>query len=208
MIHWLIASVVGLLPFAARADQPGRFDYYVLALSWSPQYCAAEDQPQSNPQCTRPYGFVVHGLWPQHERGWPKNCGMGEYLGNGLIERMLPLMPSKQLVIHEWKKHGVCSGLKAQQYFSAVEQAAAAVKMPARYRRLPDYLTLSVRELERDFITANPQLKADGIAVQCGGRYLRELRICLNKDLSPRACASDVRDNCRGSVVLRPVRGG
>jgi ribonuclease T2 len=59
---------------------PGEFDYYVLVLSWSPSFCAdsAERNPEGaarNPQCgPRPFSFVVHGLWPQYEKGYPQFC--------------------------------------------------------------------------------------------------------------------------------------
>ena len=97
--HRLLGLLLGLglgLPLPARADLPGRFDYYVLALSWSPQYCAGPGA-RGDPQCARPYGFVVHGLWPQHERGWPEDCGKGEWLSERLIERMLAIMLERML---------------------------------------------------------------------------------------------------------------
>lgn len=198
-----------LLAFAlagvVRADPPGRFDYYLLALSWSPQYCASEARPGDS-QCRRPYGFVVHGLWPQHERGWPKDCGQGEWLSEALIARMLPIMPSRPLILHEWKKHGVCSGLGAERYFEAVERAYRSVQIPERYTAPRDNLSLAPATLEADFRAANPGLKPDMLAVQCSGNYLRELRICLDRQLQPRACGAEARDRCGKQVVLRPSR--
>ncbi|MES2682043.1 MAG: ribonuclease T2 [Pseudomonadota bacterium] len=190
---------------SARADEPGRFDYYLLSLSWSPQYCASEARP-NDPQCARPYAFVVHGLWPQHERGWPSDCGRGEYLSDSLIADALRFMPSKSLVIHEWRKHGVCSGLGARQYFETAERAYRSITIPAAYSAPGVALTRTVQALERDLLKANPALRSDGIAVQCSGRYLREVQICLSRDLKPRACGSDVRDRCKGDFVLRPSR--
>lgn len=189
----------------AKADKPGEFDYYVLALSWSPQYCASEAKP-GDPQCSRPYAFVVHGLWPQHERGWPKDCGRGEYLSEALIDEALGYMPSRRLVIHEWRKHGVCSGLSAEDYFATTQRAFEQIRIPARYQTLAKPLVSSVQQLEQDFIAANPRLSPQGLATQCGGRFLRELRICLTRDLSPRACGVDVRDRCGKELVLRPTR--
>ena len=51
------------------------FDFYVLALSWSPSYCEAEGAEANQQQCkaARPYAFIVHGLWPQFERGFPRD---------------------------------------------------------------------------------------------------------------------------------------
>lgn len=190
---------------AAIADRAGEFDYYLLSLSWSPEYCASEARP-GDPQCKRPYAFVVHGLWPQHERGWPRDCGRGEYLDDALIERMLPIMPSKALVIHEWRKHGVCSGLTARDYFATTERAYQSIRIPPGYQAPQSAMTRSVQALERDFLAANPGLGGDGIAVQCSSRHLREVQICLTRDLKPRACGPDVRDRCRGDFVLRPSR--
>src|SRR5580704_5376656 len=63
-----------------RQNNPGEFDYYVLSLSWSPSFCE-EAQERGNggrsqqQQCGgRPFSFVVHGLWPQYERGYPEYC--------------------------------------------------------------------------------------------------------------------------------------
>src|SRR5580692_7150493 len=50
--------------------QPGAFDYYVLALSWSPEFCHSHP---TKPECVwGKFGFVVHGLWPQYANGYPE----------------------------------------------------------------------------------------------------------------------------------------
>src|SRR5450631_4308767 len=64
----------------SRQNAPGEFDFYVLSLSWSPSFCEeASERGNSGRsqqvQCGgRPYSFVVHGLWPQYERGFPDYC--------------------------------------------------------------------------------------------------------------------------------------
>jgi ribonuclease T2 len=194
---------------AARDTRPhgtaGVFDYYVLSLSWSPEYCATTRR-DDEPQCARPYAFVAHGLWPQNERGWPQDCATRERVSEATINRLLPIMPSRGLIIHEWRKHGSCSGLGADGYFSALERSHRAVRIPDRYRLLPDTLSIPTRELRRDLLAANPQLKADGLVLHCSGRYLQEARICLDRRLAPRACGADLRERCGETVVLRPVR--
>jgi ribonuclease T2 len=84
------------------------FDHYVLALSWSPTYCASERSGNAPLQCGsgRRYDFVVHGLWPQYRAGWPQNCDTKARLPEPLIDGMLDIMPSRQLVRHQWTKHG------------------------------------------------------------------------------------------------------
>src|ERR1700712_5920775 len=62
-----------------RQNAPGEFDFYVLSLSWSPSFCEAASERgnsgRSQAQCGgRPFSFVVHGLWPQYERGFPEYC--------------------------------------------------------------------------------------------------------------------------------------
>ena len=100
-------------------NEPGRFDFYVLALSWSPSYCAAsaERAPNRAPdqQCGgRPFAFVVHGLWPQYDKGFPSFCQVpAPRLFRGIVEANLDLMPSPRLIFHDWDRHGTCSGLGA-----------------------------------------------------------------------------------------------
>ena len=205
-ILMVIFSLCLLAP-RAHADTAGRFDYYLLSLSWSPQFCATEAS-DDDPQCGRLYGFVVHGLWPQNERGYPRDCGRGEYLEDSLIHRMLPVMPSKKLIIHEWKAHGVCSGLSSRGYFGLVEQVRAKLVIPEVYRTTGLALTRTIPELKQEFIAANPGLKPNHMSLQCAGNYLKEVRICFNRDLQPRACGSDLRDTCskKDSFALRPWR--
>lgn len=198
----LLAFLIGA---AARADQPGRFDYYLLSLSWAPQYCAGSHHDDGQ-ECARPYAFVVHGLWPQNERGYPRDCHAGERVGDATIAHMLPLMPSRGLVIHEWRSHGACTGLGAEDYFATVERAYRSIRVPAQYQAPDHYLTVSPAQLKRDFVAANPGLRESGIVVECSGHYLRELRVCLRRDLQPRDCGADIEDDCGGSATLRPLR--
>ncbi len=207
----VIATLLLLFAFTATArdDRPrgtaGIFDYYVLSLSWSPEYCATTRRDDEL-QCARPYAFVAHGLWPQNERGWPQDCESRERVPDATINRLLPIMPSKGLIIHEWRKHGTCSGLGADGYFAALERSYRAIRIPDRYQRLPQTLTVDAARLRSDLLQANPALRSDGVVLQCAGRYLQEVRICLDRSLSPRACGRDLRNRCGDSLVLRPVR--
>ncbi|MFI4981831.1 MAG: ribonuclease T(2) [Nevskiales bacterium] len=205
MKRLLAAALLCAGVFAAAADEPGRVDYYHLSLSWSPQYCAGSHHDDGT-QCSRPYAFVAHGLWPQNERGYPRDCRSRERVADDTITRMLPLMPSRGLVIHEWRSHGACSGLGADDYFDTVTRVYRGVRIPETYRSLDHYLTVDPAQLKRDFVGANPGLREADLAVQCSGHYLQEVRVCLTRELSPRACGSDIRDECEASTVLRPVR--
>ena len=197
-----------------RQNTPGEFDFYVLALSWSPSFCEASAERgksgRSQVQCERPYSFVVHGLWPQYERGFPEYCQRpSPRLDRNIMTSMLDLMPAPGLIFNEWDKHGTCSGLGARAYFESIRKARAAVKIPEEFLQLSEQKTVAPDDLEAAFIKINPGLSSSAISVTCSGRRLSEVRICLSKDMQFRACEETDRRACRrDEVVMPPVRGG
>ena len=189
----------------------GAFDYYVLSLSWSPLYCSEPRNAERDPQqcgVGRRYAFVTHGLWPNNSRPpHPRDCGGPAFVPSVLIDQMLPTMPSPALIRHEWRAHGTCSGLDVSDYFAKVRAAYALVKIPTRYRELSTDLQVPAETLRADFRRANPHIPGDAMAFDCRSRYLRELRICLTRDLKPTPCSSSVRDSCGiGTVTMLRVR--
>lgn len=188
------------------------FDFYVLSLFWSPSYCEAEGGEANRQQCDsgRPYAFVVHGLWPQFEKGYPADCPTGERdVSRDIVSDMLPLMPSTGLIRHQWRKHGSCAGLSQADYFDVLRAARSRVAIPKDYERLRDYRIITPGEVETAFLRANPGLDANEVAVSCDRRYLREVRICMTTALEFRACPEVDRRSCRlGKAVMPPVRGG
>ncbi len=219
-----------------RGGMPGDFDYYILALSWSPTYCDNRDSEErgryrdedryddrrsysprrgdSDEQCNgvRPYAFVLHGLWPQYERrGWPEMCETRDrpWVPEETIEKMLDIMPSRRLVIQEYRKHGVCSGLDANRYFEAARRAYRSIRIPEEFQDLSRPLSISPDEIRKAFLEVNRQLSPDMIQIVCSRRLLRELRVCLTKDLEPRSCSQSERRLCTYEMVTLPrVRGG
>jgi len=194
-----------------RQNQPGKFDYYVLALSWSPSFCEATNERgrESKEQCgARPFSFVVHGLWPQYEKGFPEFCQVpAPRLDRNIVSSMLDLMPAPRLIFHEWDRHGTCTGLNARAYFDTVRKARAQVKIPEAYIELTRALTVTPDEVEEAFVEANPGLSRDAIAVTCDSRRLQEVRICLSKELGFRECDETNRRACRrDKLVMPPVR--
>jgi ribonuclease T2 len=207
----LMLSAAGVLAQDTRQNQPGQFDFYVLALSWSPSFCdAAGDRAQRQPECgERPYSFVVHGLWPQYEKGFPEYCQVpAPRLDRNVISSMLDLMPAPQLIFREWGRHGSCSGLPARGYFETVRKARAVVKIPTEFLEVKSELTVTPDEVEEAFAKANPGLTRGAIAVGCDSKRLREIRICMTRDLGFRECAEvDSRSCRRDKLVMPPVRG-
>lgn len=193
---------------ARGANAP--FDYYVLALSWSPTFCADEARnPDEEAQCAprRRYGFVVHGLWPQHEKGWPEFCGDPGWVSAETLASVDGVIPSRRLAVHQWRKHGTCSGLDAEGYFKALREARESVKINEIFGRIDKELRVAPKVVEEAFLEANPDLGADGVTVVCRGGLLREVRVCLDRNLDPRACAPDARRDCSAnSIRLPPLR--
>jgi ribonuclease T2 len=198
-----------------QRDEPGHFDFYVLALSWSPSYCAAANERAPNrapdQQCGgRPFAFVVHGLWPQYEQGFPSYCQVpAPQLNRDIVARTLDLMPSPRLIFRAWDRHGTCSGLSAPAYFETVRKARAVVKIPPDYVDLDQPIMVAPGDVADAFIKANPGLSRAGLAVACDSKRLSEVRVCLNRDFSFRDCAEVARRACRRDKVAMPaVRGG
>jgi ribonuclease T2 len=195
----------------AKGPMPGVFDYFVLALSWSPTYCAGESGQNDPQQCDpgRRFAFVVHGLWPQYQQGWPENCPTREsWVGQETIDGMMDIMPSKKLIIHEWKKHGTCAGISQANYFKAIRLLFAKVRIPARYLSPTQDVLTTPQQLVSDFVKTNRELTADMLSVQCGNARdqarLSELRICLNKQGSFAACGANENRQCRSKVLVLP----
>jgi ribonuclease T2 len=183
----------------AQQDVPGRFDYYQLVLSWSPTHCAENSRGPSDTQCgrqrARPYHFVLHGLWPQYERGYPEFCRTRTrpFVPNAVIDRMMDIMPSRGLIIHQYKKHGTCSGYSPADYFKASRLIFERVQIPEIYRAPKDALLRTPQELVADFTAANPKLEPAMVRIVCrrgGGNQLREVRICFDKRGRFRACSA------------------
>ncbi|MDB5935675.1 MAG: Ribonuclease [Massilia sp.] len=193
------------------AAEPGRFDYYAVALSWSPSFCATHDDPR---QCAsgRQHGFVLHGLWPQYEKGYPQKCST-ERLPEREREKYAPLFPSPTMIGHEWSTHGTCSGLNPAAYFALSEKLRSAVSIPAPYQRPAVPVRTNYDEFVQAFRSANPGMAAHAVLPFCadGGRFLREIHVCYDKRGASTGCsAGEVRrslNTCRkGTFVMQSVR--
>jgi len=199
-------------------DEAGDFDYYALVLSWSPTHCetpeGADDEAQCAPGDGRRYGFILHGLWPQYERGYPESCRTRErpWVPNSVVSEMRDIMPEKGLIIHEYRKHGTCSGLSPEAFYGAARRMFSSIKIPERFRSPREAQLISPRELVSAFVAVNPGLTADMLSVGCGGpgSRLREVRVCFTKSGTPRRCgANEDQDQlCRSGRMLVPPLGG
>ncbi|WP_207099957.1 ribonuclease T2 family protein [Paracoccus shandongensis] len=206
----LIPLMAALWPVPALPDDiAGDFDYYVLSLGWQPGWCRATGDKRDAPDCNPGSGrdFAVHGLWPQYERGWPDYCKTAERDPSRRDTQAMADLMAPGLALYQWRKHGRCSGLSAAGYYAALREAAEAVRIPAPFNDLGRDIALPPALVEDAFIEANPDLTRDGITVTCKAEALAEVRICLTRDLEPRACAPDARRDCsRPQVLMERIR--
>jgi len=195
----LLALVLAATPAAPEGERPGAFDYYVLALSWSPSFCTLEGDARGEDQCDprHEHSFTLHGLWPQNERGWPSYCpSTARDPSRRETAAMADIMGSGGLAWHQWKKHGRCSGLPAAEYLEVSREAYEAVTIPPVLARLNRDVALPATVVEEAFLDANPGLTAQAITITCEAGMIREARICLTRDLEFRACGADVSRDC------------
>ncbi len=185
----------------------GRFDFYVLALSWAPQFCASQQESKSASECdpSRHYGFIVHGLWPQNDDGtYPVSCTAELPVPSDVIGQMLPIMPARGLVQHEWATHGTCSGQSAHEYFWEVRRAFGNLKVPEQYQHLAQATQASPKEIEQEFAAANGA-PTDSFHVACSKGELIGVNACLTKDLKYRSCGKAVRECHARQVSVLPT---
>lgn len=191
-----------------RGARPGSFDFYVLALSWSSGFCETSGDRRGNPQCDTGRGldFVVHGLWPQYENGYPTECGAERFIPRSMLERARGVFPDERLARYEWRKHGTCSGRSPGAYFDDARAARDKVTIPEKFKNLGRDLTIDTIEIERAFAAANEGLRSDMMAVVCQRGILQEVRICFDRDLKGfRTCPQVNRNACRVREVTVPA---
>ena len=189
----------GTMGGARVADVPeqagGGFDFYLLNLSWSPEFCATH--PGSE-ECASHPGFIVHGLWPQSVDGsYPEHCGSRP--GPRDPYAWSDVMPNRGLLRHEWETHGTCTAYDADAYFGIVRKAFREVQVPASFVATDHEVRMTPEAIVDAFAAANPTFPAGSIALSCGNNRLTAVEVCMTTDLRPMAC-SGVR-SCRANVV-------
>ncbi len=206
-MRWLMALGLSLVATLSQADgeRSGEFDYYVLALSWSPTWCALEGDARGAEQCTdgAGYGWILHGLWPQYHQGWPAHCPSIERNPTRAMTRdMADIMGSSGLAWYQWKKHGTCSGLSAPDYYALAREAYISVTRPEVFRKLNQPVKLPASVVEAAFLKANPEWEADMLTITCREGRIQEARLCMSKSLKPVPCGSGVIRDCLAQDAL------
>lgn len=189
------------------------YSYLALVLSWSPTYCSTSSRGGQQCDGSKPYSFVLHGLWPQKQKGWPEFCGNPEKVSRDTVDSMLDIMPSPSLIKHEYKKHGSCMGISPEEYYETSRTLFEKINIPPRFKSPKKYFTTNAMKIRAEFITANPQLSEDMIAVNCGKgseNRLKEVKICFSKNGNFASCGKNEKTSrlCnKRKVTIPPVRG-
>ena len=181
---------------AAAASQA--FDYYLLNLSWSPEFCRSHP---TMTECALHSTFVLHGLWPQNTNGsHPQNCSNAP--GPADPAQYKDLYPDPGLLNHEWKTHGTCSGLAPDVYFATARRAFQSITIPPTLANLNHQISLPPAQILGLFTAANPTIPTSSLALSCGNNYLTAVEVCLSKQFQPTAC-EPIR-SCRANTVRIP----
>jgi ribonuclease T2 len=174
------------------------FDYYLLNLSWSPEFCHGHPDAA---ECANHSTFVLHGLWPQNnDGGYPENCANASAPPDP--SAFVDIYPDASLLQHEWRTHGVCTGLSADTFFSAARAAFRSVVIPPAFSNLDHQTSMTPGEILSSFTAANPSISGASLALSCGNNYLTAVEVCLDKTLHPIACGP-IR-SCRANIVRIP----
>ena len=166
---------------------------YTLALSWSPEDCRGRERSAGDRfQCSGRggrFGFVLHGLWPEGRgANWPQWCPAARPLTARELSRNLCMTPSAELLATEWAKHGACMARRPEDYFARARTLWGGLRWPD-FDRLSRREGLTASDIRQAFADANPRWAPDGIGLVVNGRgWLREMRLCYERDFRPVRC--------------------
>jgi ribonuclease T2 len=181
-----------------RLAQGTGFDYYLLNLSWSPEFCYSHPNAV---ECASHSTFVLHGLWPQNTNGsYPENCS--DAPGPADPSSFSDIYPDQGLLQHEWHTHGTCSGLSANDFLTTARTAYRSVAIPSTLSGITSQTSMPPAEIIALFTRANPGLSGDSVAISCGHNFLTAVEVCLDKSLHPISCGP-IR-SCRANTVRIP----
>jgi ribonuclease T2 len=210
MTLMLIAMMVSGAFAAQSGPQPGDFDNYAFSLSWQPTFCETHhDKKECNSWKSGDFdtkNLVLHGLWPnkkndkKHNYGFcnvspeiktqDKNgmwCQMPDLqLSQKTTDTLNSVMPGYQSCLqnHEWYKHGTCTDMKPDEYFTTAArfvEGFAATRLGALLSAnvgktvMFSNLTTAAKEDYGD--------KAVNLRFICQNGMLSEVRMYLSREL-------------------------
>jgi ribonuclease T2 len=192
----VLTTVLGsTLATAQNKGEPGNFDFYLMNLSWSPEFCSIQG---TSPECAARPGFILHGLWTQNNDGtYPVFCTEEPAPAN--LAESLDITPDLALLQHEWAKHGTCSAVGPQRFFAMEHEAFYSLKIPAAFEHIDHEISLAPDAILQLFAEANPNFPQGSILLSCGRNHLTAIEACFSKDLHPIVCQG--LHTCRANSV-------
>jgi len=192
---------------SSTSSTAGGFDYYLLTLSWAPQFCATSGGERNPAECAsnKHTGLVVHGLWPQFNDGkWPQDCASTPPVSSAMVQHMMNIMPGSSLIQHEWAKHGTCSGLSVQEYFGAIEKLYTGLHIPDDFKGSSSAAQTSPVDIETKFASANGASK-EVFRVSCPQNQFSAVEVCVSKDLQYQSCPDTVKECRARRIEVKPI---
>jgi ribonuclease T2 len=194
-------------PSSSSDTATADFDYFLLTLSWAPEFCATNPNGRTSAECDpkKHMGLVVHGLWPQYDNGrWPQDCASTPPVASATVDHMMPIMPGTQLIQHEWAKHGTCSGLSTQDYFGEIEKLYNGLQVPDNFKKPSSSSEAVPADIEQKFAAANNAPKA-AFRISCPQNDFSAVEICLAKNFQYQACPNTLKECRANKIEVRPV---
>jgi ribonuclease T2 len=201
MLPAFFLGAMSLAPAASaqHKGEPGKFDFYLMNLSWSPEFCSIRG---TSPECAARPGFILHGLWTQNNDGtYPVFCSEEPSPTN--LSQNLDITPDLSLLQHEWAKHGTCSGVGPQRFFALEHQAFQSLKIPPQLEHVDQEISLTPNAILELFAQANPDFPRGSILLSCGRNHLTAIEACFDKSLKPIVCQG-LRSCRANSVKITP----
>lgn len=184
--------------------------YYLLAISWTPQWCRTIGQKGTEQpvECGKSLGFTLHGLWPNGVAPpYPRYCRPVGGLDAGLVRRMYCRTPSAELLQHEWQAHGACAWPDARAYFADSAKLFDRVVLP-KVEAIPAG-ERTAGALRAAFIAKNPWLRRETIFVATNkAEDLTEVRLCYDLKYRPAACPGGNGAPDGVGIRIAPSHGG
>lgn len=202
---WSLLLVLPLVAAVgvANSDSSGSWK---VSLAWSPEFCRDSHESSREMQCTDPHAFVLGGFEQVHGTGEAERCAKNfQDVSDDVMERMLGVMWNKVVIKDEWRQHGICSGLAMMEYFVNADYLAQKIAVPEVYTKPFGVLETSSEQVRKRFVESNTGLDPDALVLRCDREWLREVEVCVDKDLKYQACLVQPADSCRAGIKLRGV---
>ena len=183
-------------------DTRNDFNSYVLALTWQPGFCEHFKYKGNKPECTaindgklNITNLTLHGLWPNKASCGTKYGYCDRYarldLSTSTVKEIAPWMPNfyyqTKFGDYQWKKHGACQNLDANDYFLTATKLVEKVDASAIGQFIKANIgnNVSTASFKKNLVSHFGADAVDRISLACSqGKYLNEVRLNIGKSFN------------------------